>query len=74
MISLPTYKMLTGIADRTILISAVATVRAGLVLHTSFKNAGRLPSAENRSLKLILFDKKGIFLLLNAIAYRLITQ
>jgi hypothetical protein len=63
MISFPTYKMLTGIADRTILISAVAAVRDGLVLHTSFKNDGRLPSAENRSFKLILFDNTGKFYL-----------
>src|SRR3954468_7880862 len=43
MINFPTYKILTGIAERTILISAVAAVRKGLVFHTSLKNDGRLP-------------------------------
>jgi hypothetical protein len=38
----------------------VATVSEGLVFHTSFKNDGRLPNAENRSLKLILFDNAGV--------------
>jgi hypothetical protein len=39
-------------ADRTILSSALATVSAGLVPHTSRKNRGRLERAENRSFKL----------------------
>jgi hypothetical protein len=49
MINFPTYKILTGIAERTIRISAVATVSDRLVLQTSLKNDGRLPKAENRS-------------------------
>ena len=36
-------------AERTIRIIAVASVREGLVFQTNLKNAGRLPSAENLS-------------------------
>jgi hypothetical protein len=53
MINFPTYKLLTGIAERIIRISAVATVSEGLVFQTSLKKEGRFPSAENRSFKVI---------------------
>ena len=43
--------MLTGIAERTIRIKAVAVVKEGLVLQTSLKNEGRLANAENLSFK-----------------------
>jgi hypothetical protein len=49
MINFPTYKTLTGIAERTIRISAVAIVKDWLVCQTNLKKDGRLPNAENRS-------------------------
>src|SRR5690242_12067840 len=80
MISFPTYKILTGMAERISLINAVAIVSEGLVFQTSLKKAGRLPNAEKRSLKLmsckfcvgglllsILYFPKGIYFVLKAI-------
>ena len=53
MISLPTYKIATGVADLKMRSTALAIVRDGLVCHTNLKKRGRLPNAENLSLSLI---------------------
>ena len=45
-LSLPTYNMATGIAERTIRNMALEIESTGLVCHTSLKNLGRLLSAE----------------------------
>ncbi len=50
--SLPTYNIATGIADRTMRKSALINEMEGLVFQTDLKNFGRFPSAENLSFKL----------------------
>jgi hypothetical protein len=50
MISFPTYKMATGIADLAIRNNTSPNISEGLVSQTSRKKRGRFPSAFTRSL------------------------
>jgi hypothetical protein len=50
MISFPTYKIATGIADFAIRNTAFPNISRGLVSQTNRKNRGKFPSALTRSL------------------------
>jgi hypothetical protein len=52
MISFPTYRMATGIAERAIRRRELTIIIPGLVSQTSRKNRGRLPRAFTRSFQL----------------------
>ncbi len=51
MISFPTYKMATGMADLAIRNNPFPNISEGLVSQTSRKKRGKFPSAFTRSLQ-----------------------